>query len=211
VSYLSGAGRLGGSRYNRLIISPEPLSMFEPILRGTRCALVLAVCAASVACSGVDTKTRSLLAVVSPYKIEVVQGNFVSKEQVEAIKPGMSREQVKDILGTSLLQSVFHADRWDYVFTLDRQGTEPQSRQLTVYFKGDAVDRVEGDPMPSESEFVGLLARSRSVKAVPLLEADESSLKSFPAPTAAASAPEAPATPVTAATAYPPLEAPAAP
>jgi outer membrane protein assembly factor BamE len=184
--------------------------MFEPLLRGSCSALVLAVCAALAACSGMDAKTRNWLAVVSPYKIEVVQGNFVSKEQVEAIKPGMSREQVKDILGTSLLQSVFHADRWDYVFTLDRQGTEPQARQLTVYFKADVVDHVAGDPMPSESEFVGLLARARPTKAVPLLEADESRLKSFPAPTAAASAPQAPAAPVAAATAYPPLEAPAA-
>lgn len=184
--------------------------MFEPLSRGTRSALVLAACAAMAACSGMDAKTRNWLAVVSPYKVEVVQGNFVSKEQVEAVKPGMSREQVKDILGTSLLQSVFHADRWDYVFTLDRQGTEPQARQLTVFFKGDVVDRVEGDPMPSESEFVGLLARSRPTKSVPKLEADESSLKSFPAPAVAASAPQ-PAAPVAAAaTAYPPLEAPAA-
>jgi outer membrane protein assembly factor BamE len=184
--------------------------MFEPLLRGTRSALVLAVCAVVAACSGIDAKTRNWFAVVSPYKVEVVQGNFVSREQVEAVKPGMSREQVKDILGTALLQSVFHADRWDYVFTLDRQGVEPQARQLTVYFKGDVVDRVAGDPMPSESEFVGLLARSRPTKTVPLLEADESSLKAFPAPAPVASAPQAPAAPVAAATAYPPLETPAA-
>ena len=59
---------------------------------------------------------------ITPYKVEVVQGNFVSKEQVEALKPGMSRQQVRDILGTPLVTSVFHGDRWDYVFTLKRQG-----------------------------------------------------------------------------------------
>ena len=138
-----------------------------------------------------------------------MQGNFVSKEQVDALKPGMAREQVKDILGTALLQDVFHGDRWDYVFTMRRQGTDPQARHLTVYFKGDALDHVEGDTMPSESEFVGLLAKSRSTKAVPLLEASEASLKSFPAPVVpVATAPLAAAAP---ATAYPPLEAPAAP
>ncbi|HMS27888.1 MAG TPA: outer membrane protein assembly factor BamE, partial [Burkholderiaceae bacterium] len=56
-----------------------------------------------------------------PYKIDVAQGNFVSKEQISALKLGMPRAQVMDILGTPLLVSVFHADRWEYVFTLKRQ------------------------------------------------------------------------------------------
>jgi outer membrane protein assembly factor BamE len=47
----------------------------------------------------------------------VVQGNFVSREQVEFLKPGMTRQQVRDVLGTPLVASLFHADRWDYVFT----------------------------------------------------------------------------------------------
>ncbi|MDP3139281.1 MAG: outer membrane protein assembly factor BamE, partial [Burkholderiaceae bacterium] len=84
---------------------------------------------------------------LAPYKIEVVQGNFISREQVQALKPGMSRQQVRDTLGTPLLASVFHADRWDYVFTLRRQGVPPQARRLTVYFQGDALARFEGDEM----------------------------------------------------------------
>ena len=122
---------------------------------------------------------------IAPYKIEVVQGNFVSKEQTEALKPGMTRAQVRDILGTPLLQSVFHADRWDYVFTMKRQGVESQARQLTLYFKGDVMERVEGDQMPSESEFVTLLGAQRKARAVLLLEASEDSLKGFaPLPSA---------------------------
>jgi outer membrane protein assembly factor BamE len=50
---------------------------------------------------------------ITPYKIDVIQGNFISKEQVELLKPGMTRAQVKDVLGTPLVSSVFHADRWD--------------------------------------------------------------------------------------------------
>jgi outer membrane protein assembly factor BamE len=183
--------------------------MFEPSLRGTLTALTLAVCAALGACSSINGSTRNFVGSLAPYKMEVVQGNFVSKEQVDAIKPGMAREQVKDILGTPLLQDVFHADRWDYVFTMRRQGTEPQARKFTVYFKGDAMDRVEGDAMPSESEFVGLLAKSHPVKSVPLLEASEARLKSFAAPVApVATAAAIAAVPTTA---YPPLEAPSAP
>lgn len=179
--------------------------MFEPSLRGTVTVLALAACAALGACSSINNSTRNFVGSLAPYKMEVVQGNFVSKEQVEALKPGMAREQVKDILGTSLLQDVFHADRWDYVFTMRRQGTEPQARKFTVYFKADVMDHVEGDTMPSESEFVGLLAKSRSVKSVPLLEASEDRLKTFAAPVAPAATVEAAtAVPVTA---YPPLEA----
>ncbi len=179
--------------------------MFEPSLRSTWTVLAVAACAALGACSSIDQRTRNFVGALAPYKMEVVQGNFVSKEQVEALKPGMAREQVKDILGTPLLQDVFHADRWDYVFTLRRQGTEPQARKLTVFFKADVMDRVEGDTMPSESEFVGLLAKSRAAKAVPLLEASESRLKSFPAP--AVVAPAAPAPVAAVPTSYPPLEA----
>jgi outer membrane protein assembly factor BamE len=109
------------------------------------------------ACSGFSDRTRGALAAVTPYKVEVVQGNFVSKEQVAALKPGMSRQQVREILGTSLLNDVFHANRWDYVFTIRRQGVEPQERHLTVFFNGELMDRFVGDEMPSEEEFVATL------------------------------------------------------
>ena len=114
---------------------------------------------------------------ITPYKVDVVQGNFISKEQVEALKPGMTRVQVKDVLGTPLLASVFHADRWDYVFTLKRQGVEPQSLKYTVFFKGDVMERSEGDTMPSEAEFIARLDSRRKLGAVPVLEATEDQLK----------------------------------
>lgn len=96
-----------------------------------------------------------------PYKADIAQGNFVSKEQVAALKPGMPRLQVADILGTPLLVSVFHADRWEYVFSLKRQGIETPSYKLTVFFKGDALDKVDGSQMPSEQEFVDALAGNK--------------------------------------------------
>lgn len=95
------------------------------------------------------------------YKAEVAQGNFVSKEQVAALKLGMPRLQVADILGTPLLVSVFHADRWEYVFNLKRQGIETPSYKLTVYFKGDALDKIDGSNMPTEQEFIDSLAGNK--------------------------------------------------
>ncbi|MBE0475331.1 outer membrane protein assembly factor BamE, partial [Rhodoferax sp.] len=84
------------------------------------------------ACGGLNRASQSAVGLVTPYKIDIVQGNFVSREQAAALKPGMGRLQVRDILGTPLLASIFHADRWDYVFTFKRQGVEPQARRVTV-------------------------------------------------------------------------------
>ena len=95
------------------------------------------------------------------YKAEIAQGNFVSKEQVDALKLGMPRLQVADILGTPLLVSVFHADRWEYVFSLKRQGIETPSYKLTVYFKGDVLDKIDGSNMPTEQEFIDSLAGNK--------------------------------------------------
>ena len=108
----------------------------------------------------VATLTLSLLTACGSilYKAEIAQGNFVSKEQVAALKLGMPRLQVADILGTPLLVSVFHADRWEYVFNLKRQGIETPSYKLTVYFKGDALDKIDGSNMPTEQEFIDALA-----------------------------------------------------
>jgi outer membrane protein assembly factor BamE len=147
---------------------------------------------------------------VRPYRIEVVQGNFVSKEQVEALQKGMTRQQVREVLGTPLVTSLFHANRWDYVFTLKRQGVPPQSRHLAVFFQDDKLASWEGDTMPSESEFVAALDKHKGSGKVPPLVATEEQLraastKSPAAPAAAASAPAA-ATPAAPAN-YPPLEA----
>jgi outer membrane protein assembly factor BamE len=176
-----------------------------------RLGLLLAAVAGSVslgACSSIGDSTRGALNTITPYKVEVVQGNFVSKQQVEALKPGMTRQQVREILGTSLLSDVFHANRWDYVFTIRRQGVEPQQRRLTVFFNGELLDRFEGDPMPSEEEFVAALdTRARSGK-VPKLEASEDELKKFePSKDAKAASADEPAKPLPPLPpSYPPLE-----
>jgi len=177
--------------------------------RAPRLILALAACAFVGACGSMSGATQRFADSITPYKVEVVQGNFVSKEQVEALKPGMGRQQVRDILGTPLVSSVFHQDRWDYVFTIKRQGVQPQARRLSVFFKGNTLERFEGDQMPSEAEFVATLDNKRKDAKVPVLEASEERLKQFSAgrPAAAAAQP-APAEPPSA-TSYPPLEAPA--
>ena len=85
-----------------------------------------------------------MLGVITPYRIDIVQGNVVTKEQLALVKPGMTREQVRDMLGSPLLTDVFHADRWDYIFTIRRPGAQPQRRSIVAQFKGDRLDAHRG-------------------------------------------------------------------
>ncbi|WP_367171573.1 outer membrane protein assembly factor BamE [Hydrogenophaga sp.] len=170
---------------------------------------MLALCLCLGACSGLRDKLPSAGGLISPYRIDILQGNVVTREQAKALQPGQTREQVRGLLGSPLLTSVFHADRWDYVFTFRRQGQAPQQRRLTVFFKGDVLERHEADELPSESEFVSSLDSRRKADKVPALEATEAQLKAFESRNAAPGAAPAPP-PATPATSYPPLEAPGA-
>ena len=172
-------------------------------------ASIVLACAVLASCSSAVNPVNW----VTPYKVDVIQGNFISSEQVEQLRPGMSRDQVRAVLGTPLMASLFHADRWDYVFTLKRQGVDSQTYKYTVFFNGDQLERFAGDAMPSEAEFIAKLDNKRKLGKVPPLEATEEQLKAAEKPSAAkpaagsAAAVAAPAaSPQT--TVYPPLESP---
>src|SRR4051812_45181535 len=94
------------------------------------------------ACSMLPSGTRMLEA-ITPYKIEIVQGNVVTSEQAAQVKPGMTRAQVRDALGSPLLADPFHAERWDYVFTIRRPRTQAQSRTVVVLFDNDVLKSIE--------------------------------------------------------------------
>ena len=182
-----------------------PIDVSRAALAGAACLATLAL----TACGSFDSASHRITDAITPYRVEIVQGNFVSREQVNALKPGMSRPQVRDILGTPLIADAFHKDRWDYVFTIRRQGVPPQEHKLAVYFKGDEFARAEGDEMPTEAEFVATLDNRRKGAAIPPLEASEDKLKQFAAEnktpaTAVPPAPPASAAPTSAN--YPPLE-----
>lgn len=97
-------------------------------------------------CAGIGT------ALIDPYRIEIQQGNFVTKEMVAQLRVGMTREQVRFVLGTSMHTPLFRADRWDYVFYSQRAGGKSERRSLTVYFEDDRLVRWQGDELPSDSD-----------------------------------------------------------
>ena len=82
---------------------------------------------------------------ITPYRIDIQQGNFISSDMVAQLKPGMSKEQVRLVLGTPLLTDIFHADRWDYVYRFERAGAKPEQRTLTVFFEDGKLPRLDGD------------------------------------------------------------------
>lgn len=82
---------------------------------------------------------------LTPYRIDIQQGNFVSQEQVAQLKPGMTREQVRFVLGTPLLVDPFHSDRWDYVYTREASNGKRESRRIAVFFADGKLERVDGD------------------------------------------------------------------
>jgi outer membrane protein assembly factor BamE len=164
-------------------------------------ALVLAL----AGCESLRT-TDSFLGIVTPYRIDIVQGNVVTKEQHAALKPGMTRNQVRDILGTPLLTDPFHADRWDYIFTIRRPGAELQRRSVVVRFENDRVKEIDAPDLPSERDFVASISKPHTARP-PKLELSDEEKKALPAPrpgdtpaTAPAAEPEGPARE------YPPLE-----
>ena len=145
------------------------------------------------------------LGLITPYKVEVVQGNVVTKEQAAAIKPGMSRVQVRDTLGSPLLTDPFHADRWDYVFTIRRQGTEPQLRRVVVLFTGETLKSIDtGGELPGERDFVASIDTFKTARNAPPLELTEDQLKALPVPPKLDTPLADPVGPVRT---YPPLEA----
>jgi outer membrane protein assembly factor BamE len=110
------------------------------MLRNSMGAAALATLALAAGCGSVPR-----IPGVTPYRIDIQQGNFVSQEMVSQLKPGMSKEQVRAVLGTPLLTDIFHAERWDYVYWREQSDGKRESRKLVVYFDDGKLARLAGD------------------------------------------------------------------
>ena len=147
-----------------------------------------------------------LVAAVTPYRVEIVQGNALTREQVARVRPGMTRLQVRDALGSPMLTDPFHGERWDFIFTIRRPGTAAQRRHVVAFFEGDALKRLDAPTdLPSEKEFVASIDPARRhTGPAPRLELTEAERSALPQP---ASRPPAGTQPAAGPSrAYPPLE-----
>ncbi|MEX3630320.1 MAG: outer membrane protein assembly factor BamE [Burkholderia sp.] len=153
-----------------------------------RSAITAAVAVAVVTlagCSSYDSVTQRIAQSITPYRITVVQGNFVSQEKASQLQAGMTREQVRALLGTPLLADMFHADRWDYLFYFKRGSTSVvQQRDLIVNFQSDRLASWSGaDNLPSELDLLADIDGDRRGK---------KKAKAAAAPASAAAAASAP-------------------
>jgi outer membrane protein assembly factor BamE len=118
-------------------------------------ALLFSVAGATVALIGCSSSVKdpvyrssALDKLPFVYQMTVQQGNIVTEEMVDRLEPGMSKSQVRFLLGTPMLTDLFHSNRWDYTYTL-RRGHKPMKlTRLTLFFEEDALVRVEGDLRP---------------------------------------------------------------
>ena len=109
--------------------------------------LAILVCALSVAaCQGGIIPTLPSL---TAYRIDIQQGNVVTQEMVAKLQPGMTRSQVRFVLGTPLVADIFHPDRWDYVYRFEKGGKLVEQRRIVAIFAGDKLLRIEGDVVPA--------------------------------------------------------------
>jgi outer membrane protein assembly factor BamE len=171
-----------------------------------RSAAALLIALPLAGCSSWPASGDDLFGFISPYRVDIQQGNVVTQEQLARVKPGMSRLQVRDALGSPLLTDAFHPDRWDYIFTLRQGGTVVQRRNVVLVFNGDVLKAIEAPELPTEREFIESIARSGRVVAAADLELTPEQLKNLPIP--ARTVPPPPADTITPVTPrnYPPLE-----
>jgi outer membrane protein assembly factor BamE len=130
------------------------------------CALAIAVLFAG-GCSTLETYMPATTRPLSVYKIDVNQGNYLSQDMVDKLKVGMTRPQVRTVLGTPLVTSAFRDNRWDYVYEFSKQGKVREHRQFTVYFVEEKLARWEGDEMPQSVVELNRAAGEKAMKPEP--------------------------------------------
>jgi outer membrane protein assembly factor BamE len=113
-----------------------------------RAAALLSLAAILSGCASI---THFLPGFLTPYRPDVQQGNVITNEMVEQLRPGMTRDQVRFMLGTPLLADAFHKDRWDYLYYLNPRVGPIQRRNLVIYFADNRLDHFQSDTMPPES------------------------------------------------------------
>ena len=132
----------------------------RPLVSSSCAALALAA-ALTAGCATIDTYAPTLRS-FGVYKLDINQGNYISQDMVDKLKVGQSRQQVRLILGTPLLVTVFRDDRWDYSYLFNRQGRTVEQRNFTVYFVDDKVARWEGDEAPPSTAELNREAAART-------------------------------------------------
>lgn len=106
--------------------------------------LLLLLCTASITLSGCGF-------IPGVYKIDVQQGNVVTQDMVDQLRPGMTQRQVRFIMGTPLLQDTFHPDRWDYLYSMKSGRQDREQERISLNFEDNKLVGLSGDFVPGTS------------------------------------------------------------
>jgi outer membrane protein assembly factor BamE len=148
----------GCASKNPLIDEPASASRNEPAAPAQ---------AGQSAAAGGDlqvTKAKPFLGFLRPYRADIQQGNFISREMVSQLKEGMTRDQVRFVLGTPLLTDVFHNERWDYPFRMAKGNGELTTSRLTLTFIDGKLARIEGGDLPTEADYLARISGTPTKK-----------------------------------------------
>ena len=140
------------------------------LLRHVALATLAALALAGTGCSTMSEYVPNLRS-LGVYKLDINQGNYITQDQIERLKEGQTKQQVRAILGTPLITSAFRENRWDYVYEFHHQGVTTEHRTFAVFFADDKLTRWEGDEMPTSAAQLNRSAAEKSLK----VESDEES------------------------------------
>ena len=104
---------------------------------------------------------------ITPYKMDIQQGNVITQDMLARVEPGMTRSQVRFALGTPLVVDPFRSDRWDYVYFYQKGGLTAEQRRIAVIFKDDRLVRIDGDVVPAGARGTAPAAKTDKPAAAP--------------------------------------------
>ena len=112
---------------------------------------------------GLLSACSSVPRIVNEYRIDVQQGNVLTQEMVSQLRPGLTKDQVRFILGTPVLVDMFHAQRWDYFYSMKKgNSSKAETRNFVVYFDDEGkLVRVTGDVAPATPTDGAVLPETR--------------------------------------------------
>jgi outer membrane protein assembly factor BamE len=127
------------------LVTPTRSGRISLMLKAKVLILLLPIALMTSACSVANFLT--------PYKLDIPQGNEITADQVAKLKKGMTRSQVRFLLGTPLLNDPFHANRWDYLYSDARAGQLKEKKSFFLVFEGDTLVSFGGETLPAPVKF----------------------------------------------------------
>jgi len=107
-------------------------------------ALFIAICLLLTACGSFQFP--------GVYQVRIEQGNVITQEMIDDLKPGMTKEQVEFVMGSALIKDTFNKDRWDYIYSIKRGDRIFKNERLTIYFENETLAYFTGDFVPTEAK-----------------------------------------------------------